>query len=149
MGCVGFDSTTFNAWIATAIPFLRFGYAVGHAGLLGAGLIILLGHPDWHGAEIAIFAAYPRHQVQERAKDLHETISAGRLLISEKNVTVIATNEDIDFDRLVEDRSSAADLVLMEFTSERIERRGRELFERFPVVRDLLLVSAEEAIGIV
>ncbi len=63
-------------------------------------------------------------------------------------MTVIPTEDDIDFQRLVEARSAAADLVLLGFTNERIERRGRELFERFPALRDVLFVSAEETIQI-
>jgi amino acid transporter len=107
---------------------------------------ILLGHRDWRGAEISIFAAYPRREVKERAEDLHGMITGGRLLISDKNVLVIPTDDTIDFQRLVEVRSGAADLVLMGFTTERIDRRGRELFERFAGMRDVLFVSAEETI---
>jgi amino acid transporter len=109
---------------------------------------ILLGHRDWNGAEIAIFAAYPRREVKDRSEELHAMISEGRLLITEKNVVVIPTEDDIDFERLVEARSTAADLVLMGFTSERVERRGREAFERFPALRDVLFVSAEGTISI-
>lgn len=109
---------------------------------------ILLGHRDWHGAEISLFAAYPRREVKERAEDLQEMIAEGRLLISDKNVLVIPTHDNIDFERLVEARSADADLVLLGFTSERLERRGKELFLRFPELRDVLFVSAEETIFI-
>ena len=109
---------------------------------------ILLGHRDWHGAEIEIFAVYPKREVQERAEALHSMISEGRLLISEQNLTLIPTDEDIDLQHMVEARSGAADLVLLGFTTERLERRGRALFERFPALRDTLFVSAEETIKI-
>jgi len=109
---------------------------------------ILLGHRDWKGAEVSIFAAYPRSEVHERSEDLHEMITEGRLLISEKNILVIATDDGIDFERLVEARSDTADLVLLGFTSERLERKGVELFQRFPALRDTLFVSAEEEIDI-
>ena len=109
---------------------------------------ILLGHRDWHGAEIDIFAAYPEREVRERGEELHSMISEGRLLISEKNLTVIPTDERTDFQRLVEARSGAADLVLLGFTTERLARRGGELFQRYPALRDVLFVSAEETIEI-
>ncbi len=109
---------------------------------------ILLGHRDWKGAEVSIFAAYPRSEVHERSEDLHEMITEGRLLISEKNILVIATDDGIDFERLVEARSESADLVLLGFTSERLQRRGTEIFQRFPSLRDTLFVSAEEQIDI-
>ncbi len=109
---------------------------------------ILLGHRDWHGAEISIFAAYPRPEVRERSEELRQMIADGRLLISEKNVKVIPTDDSIDFPRLVDARSGAADLVIMGFTTERLERKGGALFKRFTELRDVLFVSAEETIFI-
>jgi amino acid transporter len=109
---------------------------------------ILLGHRDWHGAEISIFAAYPRPEVRERSEELRQMIAEGRLLISEKNVKVIPTDDSIDFPRLVDARSGAADLVVMGFTTERLERKGGALFKRFTELRDILFVSAEETIFI-
>jgi hypothetical protein len=109
---------------------------------------ILLGHRDWHGAEVSIFAAYPRSESRERTEELHAMIAEGRLLITEKNVTVIPTDDDIDFERLVEAKSDTADLVMLGFTSARLERKGAELFERFATLRDTLFVSAEEEIDI-
>ena len=109
---------------------------------------ILLGHRDWQGAEVKLFAAYPRHEVKERAEGIHEMISEGRLLISEKNVLVIPTDDSIDFARLVEARSGMADLVMVGFTDIRLNQKGGEVFQRFPKLRDVLFVSAEETIFI-
>jgi len=109
---------------------------------------ILLGHRDWHGAEVSLFAAYPRKEVKERAEEIHGMISEGRLLISEKNVLVIPTNDGIDFERLVEARSANADLVLLGFTDVRLAQKREDLFLRFPKLRDVLFVSAEETIFI-
>lgn len=109
---------------------------------------ILLGHRDWAGAEVKIFAAYPRNEVKERADEIHQMISEGRLLISDKNILVIPTDDQIDFERLVEARSSTADLVMVGFTDVRLKQRGPEQFLRFPELRDVLFVSAEETIFI-
>jgi solute carrier family 12 sodium/potassium/chloride transporter 2 len=109
---------------------------------------ILLGHRDWKGAEVSLFAAYPRKDVRERAADIHEMIAEGRLLISEKNVMVIPTDDSIDFERLVEARSSMADLVLIGFTDAKLKHRRGEVFQRFPELRDVLFVSAEDTIFI-
>lgn len=109
---------------------------------------ILLGHRDWEGAEVKLFAAYPREEVKERAAEIHAMISEGRLLISEKNVLVIPTNDQIDFQRLVQARSNAADLVLLGFTDAKLKKRRESQFQRFPELRDVLFVSAEETIFI-
>ncbi|HKJ01127.1 MAG TPA: hypothetical protein VJ997_01695, partial [Longimicrobiales bacterium] len=63
-------------------------------------------------------------------------------------VQVIPTDDDINFQRLVEARSGTADLVLTGFTTPRVEQKGRALFERFAELRDVLFVSAEETIFI-
>ena len=109
---------------------------------------ILMGHADWHGAEVSIFAAYPRQEVRERADEIHEMISEGRLLISEKNVLIIPTDDTIDFERLVEARSSNADLVMVGFTDVQLRQKRGAAFQRFPELRDVVFVSAEETIFI-
>ncbi|MCH1571530.1 MAG: hypothetical protein L7S64_09310 [Longimicrobiales bacterium] len=109
---------------------------------------ILLGHKDWEGAEVSLFAAYPRSEVKERREEIHQMISEGRLLISEKNVLVIPTDDSIDFERLVEARSSGADLVMVGFSDHRLSQRRGDIFLRFPELRDVLFVSAQETIFI-
>lgn len=109
---------------------------------------ILMGHKDWQGAEVSLFAAYPRGEVKERRAEIHGMISEGRLLISEKNVLVIPTDGSIDFERLVEARSSNADLVMVGFADHRLKQRRGDVFMRFPELRDVLFVSAQETIVI-
>jgi amino acid transporter len=109
---------------------------------------ILLGHPDWRDGEITLYAAYPRQDVKERADELRKMISEGRLLISEKNLQVIGTDDRTDFGRLVEAKSSNADLVIRGFTERKLEQKGPELFSRHPGLKDVLWVSAEERIFI-
>ena len=62
-------------------------------------------------------------------------ISEGRLLISEKNVTIIPTDDQIDYERLVQARSSIADLVMVGFTDVRLRQKAGEAFLRFPDLR--------------
>ena len=107
---------------------------------------ILLGHKDWDGAEISLFAAYPTDEVEAQSAELHAMISEGRLLISERNLTVIATAGDIDFEGLVTSQSEAADLVLLGLTTARLEQHGGALLQRFPALRDVLFVSAARKI---
>jgi amino acid transporter len=109
---------------------------------------ILLGHRDWHGAEVKLFAAYPREEIRDRADEIRQMISEGRLLISEKNVIIIPTDDQIDYERLVQARSSDADLVMVGFTDVRLRQKRGKAFLRFPDLRDVLFVSAEETIFI-
>ncbi len=73
-------------------------------------------------------------------------ITAGRIPISEKNVEIIPTEERVNFDRLVEIRSSRADLVIFGFTDERLKEKGIELFLRHTELNDVLFVSAQQRI---
>ncbi len=109
---------------------------------------ILLGHRDWKDGQINLLVAHPKGQMAERRREIHEMITEGRLLISEKNVLFIGTEDGIDFERLVEARSAMADLVMMGFTLERLERRGADTFRRFPELRDVLFVHAADRVVI-
>jgi len=109
---------------------------------------ILFGHPDWDEAEIRIFAAFPREEVEEQRARLLDLIATGRLAISEKNLRVIATDDRTNFERLVEAVSSNADLVIFGFTAQRFGEKGAELFRRHPSLRDVLFVSAEQRVRI-
>lgn len=109
---------------------------------------ILLGHPDWKGAEISIKAAFPYNEVAERTARLNQMISEGRLPIAPKNLQIIPTDDRVDFDAMVENRSSSADLVILGFTEERLKEKGAGLLRRHPSLQDVLFVSAEETIFI-
>ena len=109
---------------------------------------ILLGHPDWHDAEVRIFAAYPKAEVEDRRAALLEMITSGRLPISPKNLRLIGTDGHEDFEHLVELRSSGADLVVFGFTRDRLDAKGAELFARYPTLNDVVFVAAREEIAI-
>ncbi|NNK62996.1 MAG: amino acid permease [Gemmatimonadetes bacterium] len=109
---------------------------------------ILLGHPEWRRGEIRLYAAYPKAEVKERTAQLKEMIRDGRLLITDKNLQVFATDDRTDFSRLVEVKSESADLVIRGFTQERVRKQGPDFFAKHPGLRDVLFVSSEERIFI-
>ncbi len=109
---------------------------------------ILLGHPEWHEAELQIFAAFPNTQVRERTEELKTMISEGRIPVSPRNVQIIGTDDQIDFTSLVHAKSSEADLVVMGYTEERLRQKGTELFLRHPSLNEILWVAARERIPI-
>jgi hypothetical protein len=107
---------------------------------------ILLGHPDWKGADINIFAAFPNDEVKEQTARLKEMISQGRLPITMKNLSIFPTDDRVDFAAMVETRSAAADLVVLGLTEARLRKKGADLLRRHLSLQDVLFVSAEEAI---
>jgi hypothetical protein len=118
----------------------------GNASLMILLAYILLGHPDWHDAEVRIFAAYPKEDVDQRRARLHDMIVSGRLPISPKNLRVIPTDESVDFDQLVQSRSADADLVIFGITPERLRDKGEDLLLRHGGLHDVLFVSARQRI---
>jgi len=107
---------------------------------------ILLGHDDWNGAEISIFAAVPRHEVEHESAKLEELVTAGRLPISLKNLSIIATDSPGTFRELVHTRSKGADLVILGITQARLDEHGPALLRRHEHLGDVLFVSAEQRI---
>ncbi len=120
----------------------------GNANLMMLLSYILLGHRDWKQGEIKIFAAAPLEDAKEEREKLNEMITSGRLPVAKHNVRVIPTDENTDFEALVERRSSDADLVILGFTEERLIERGTELLTRHPTLQDTLFVSARERVSI-
>lgn len=107
---------------------------------------ILLGHRDWSGAEIMIFAAVPYEEAEAEAAKLRALVTTGRLPISLKNLELIPTDSPDTFHDLVQARSRKADLVIMGITARRLEERGVELLRRHPDLGDVLFVGAEQRI---
>jgi hypothetical protein len=109
---------------------------------------ILLGHPDWEHAELEIFAAFPREQIDEQRTRLYEMAQSGRIPVSRRNLRIIPTDVQDDFDRLVAERSADADLVIRGFSDQKLREGGGAFFHRHPEIRDLLFVSARQHIEI-
>jgi solute carrier family 12 sodium/potassium/chloride transporter 2 len=107
---------------------------------------ILMAHPDWHNAEISIFAAFPSYEADKQTEKLTEMITTGRIPISEKNVRIIPTDAKGKFESMVQSYSSSADLVILGFTEGRLKTKGYELFLRHSELRDVLFVSAQQRI---
>jgi len=140
-GVSGMENNTIQLWLTR--------HDCRNAHLMILLSYILLGHPDWGGAEISIKAAFPFMEVGERTARLNQMISEGRLPIATKNLQIIPTDDRVNFDALVEARSTSADLVILGFTEERLKEKGAELLLRHPALQDVLFVSAEETIFIV
>ena len=109
---------------------------------------ILLGHSAWKDAEVEVFAAFPRDQVEEQQERLMAMALSGRVSISPRNLQIIPTDDRVDFDRLVAETSAKADLVIRGFDEEKLQRHGGEFFLRHPELHDVLFVAGKQEITI-
>lgn len=109
---------------------------------------ILLGHPDWADAEISVYAALPRDQVEEQKEDFKKLITEGRLPVSENNVRFLSVDDVESFRKLVARLSAEADLVLVGFNVGGLKTRRAEVFLNHPSLKDVLYVHAPHEIAI-
>ncbi len=138
---------------------LRFGYRKEiHIWLTGddfqnAALMILLayiivGHPDWTGAEIKIFPCYSAESMDQELEKLNEMITQGRLPIARHNLTPVPLRDDSSIERAVEKHSSETDLAIMGFRYASLANQPRECLLCHPGLSEVLFVSANEQISI-
>ncbi len=114
-----------------------------------ANLMILLayiitGHPDWKKPRIKINALYLEDELEEKQKELMALISTGRIPISQKNITVVPLKEGGNIKRLIQKRSTNADLVIVGFQEKNIKEKGIEVFNGYEDLCNILFVNSNE-----
>jgi len=110
---------------------------------------IIIGHTEWRGAEIELFAAFESHKLDNQVKQLNRLIDQGRIPISQKNVQKIPWDKKVrTYENLVCENSECADLVIMGFSLDKLTQESGEFFKRFPNIKDLLFVKAGQKIMI-
>lgn len=119
---------------------------VENANLMLLLAYIILGHQYWHDAEIRVFAAFPTHEAEEQERKFEQLVDEGRLPVNRKNLTLLRIDSGEPFRAAVEEASAEADLTIMGLTPERVSARGSELVQRFPALRQILFVTAQESI---
>lgn len=106
---------------------------------------IILGHSDWHKAQIKIFAVYPEELIDVKQKHLIAVIKSGRLPISPKNIEFIAKKADEDLKFIINQKSENADLTIMGFRSNELKEFGDELFKGYDNLSNVLFVNTHIA----
>jgi len=108
---------------------------------------IIMGHPEWSDCEIEIFAAFKEDDMASQLKRLHDLIESGRIPISRKNVQEVVFSKE-EYQSLVTEHSSGADLVITGFSLEKLEQEQGNFFKGFEGINDILFVRADKKIAI-
>ncbi|BDS11799.1 APC family permease [Aureispira anguillae] len=103
---------------------------------------IIVGHSDWEDAHIKIMALYPDEELENEKNRLLMLIETGRLPISSHNIELINHRVDTDVKNIVAEKSAGADLTIMGFRSELVANRGKELFEGYDDIGNILFVNS-------
>ena len=106
---------------------------------------IIMGHRDWKGSEINIFAIFPEEEIEEEKKKLVRLTREGRLPISANNIEVIEKKHDINDREIINDKSRNADLTIIGFRSEVLKQLGDELFDNYKAIGNILFVNASKS----
>lgn len=116
-----------------------------HANLMILTAYIILGHREWKGGEIKIFAVFPEDGIENQRKRLENLIQMGQLPISPNNVRFIAREADKRTESIIAEVSRDADLTILGFHPERLKREGVEAFQELEPVGNILFVNAVDS----
>jgi len=110
---------------------------------------ILMGHPEWKGCKIELFAAYKAGEPDNHMERLNRLIDGGRIPISKKNLQKIPWDQkNTSFEQMVTKHSETADLVIMGFSLQKLIEEKGEFFKKFGSLKDILFVRAGQKIVI-
>ncbi|MCB0545802.1 MAG: amino acid permease, partial [Saprospiraceae bacterium] len=105
---------------------------------------IILGHRDWSKGQIKIFAVYPEDTIQDEKERLFRLIEAGQLPISPNNIELITQKQELSVRSIVNEKSQDADLTIIGFREEMVKHAGKEIFEDYEAVGNVLFVNTAE-----
>jgi hypothetical protein len=110
---------------------------------------ILMGHPEWKGCQIELFAAFEANELDSHVNRLNHLIDGGRIPISRKNLQKIPWDKDkTSYEEMVTQHSQSADLVIMGFSLQKLKKEKGDFFKKFGNVKDILFVRAGQKIVI-
>ncbi len=109
---------------------------------------IIMAHPEWEDAKITIFTAFPKAKQEERISEIKHLIQKGRLPITLKNVQSFTYTDKKSLDKLVQRKSKNADLVIIGFTQNQLDKYNIEVFKQHEGLRETLFICAGERIYI-
>ncbi len=157
-GCKLAEAVDFNICVLRSTEH-NFGYKerihiwITEQDLRNGNLMILLSfivmeHPEWADSEITIYTAFPQGEEEMQVDKIKRLISRGRLPITIKNVKSFSYKNKRYYDKLINRKSKNADLVIVGFTQEQLEKEGAELFKQHRKLQETLFVMAGEDIFI-
>ena len=150
-------NSLFNVLVLRSTNY-RFGYKssihvwVTEENLKNAPMMLLLayiiiGHTDWKGAEIRLFACSDSRDAEREANELSTLMKEGRLPISMQNVTSIFYDSTEALEEDVSHHSAQADLIITGLTSEDLDSDELpQILQRYNGVKDVLFVHSIEQI---
>ena len=105
---------------------------------------IMLGHPEWKNGVIKIFAIFPKDEIGEEKEKIYNLIKSGRLPISANNVNLISCDDTKTNSDIIGNNSVDADLTIVGFLREDIDKKDTSLFNQYPDIGNVLFVNSNK-----
>ncbi len=158
-GCEFAEHVNFNICVLRSSD-RRFGYKrmihiwltpgdYRNANLMILLAYIIMGHPEWEGAEVELYAAFEKENMEAEVERLNRLVDLGRIPISRKKIKKTPWDrQETSYEALVERHSEDADLVILGFSvSKALEEKGA-FFRRFGKINEVLFTRAGQKIAI-
>lgn len=110
---------------------------------------IILGHPDWKKGKIKIFSICAPEHIEKTREELDLLVKEGRLPITLSNIEIVPATGNLPVHEIVSEKSRKAGLIIMGFREEHIKQRGKEFFNDYRSLNDILFVNASRATDII
>jgi hypothetical protein len=102
---------------------------------------IILGHPEWKDGEIKIYALYSSENAKTEKEHLLKLTETGRLPISANNINIVVLEEGTLKKNTINQYSKDADLTVIGFHNSLLHTKGKELFEGYDGIGNILFIS--------
>jgi hypothetical protein len=103
---------------------------------------IILGHPDWKKSNIKIHYICLEKEVEKVKQWMNELIKSGRMPIFSQNIDIVIREENVPVKNIINNHSSEAGLTIIGYTPEDVKLNGREVFEGYDELGNVLFVNA-------
>lgn len=103
---------------------------------------VIAGHKDWKKSKIKIFAIFPESEMDVENERLLKLIEAGRLPISARNIELIARTEGKNNKEIINEKSELSDLTIIGFKTEEVKQLGKEVFQGYDALGNILFVNS-------
>ncbi len=110
---------------------------------------IILGHRDWNGGVIKLFALFPEEELDPQREKLLELVHSGRLPLSAQNIHLIGQASGANRRDVIHRHSRDADLTILGFVGGMLRHRGTDLFSGYDEIGNLLFVNTTQEIELI
>lgn len=106
---------------------------------------IILGHPDWKKSTIKIHYFCREDETMAVKAWFDDLIKSGRMPIFQHNIEIVIRDDDTFYKDTIADYSTEAGMTIIGFTADEVRLHGKDVFEGYDSLGNVLFVNASSA----